>query len=125
MKVVIQRVINSSVLIDNKDKEEIDEGLMVLVGYTNNDSIKNIEYIVKKTVNLRIFEENNKMNLSGVPADERSMHNPRIPSHSNLFFPALLCELATYNESNSIRHSLSANFENIHKIDAYYEDFFL
>ena len=66
----------------------------------------------------------NKMNLSGVPADERSMHNPRIPSHSNLFFPALLCELAAYNESNSIRHSLSANLENTHKIDAYYEDFF-
>ena len=64
MKVVVQRVINSSVLIDGKDEEKIDQGLMVLVGFTYNDTIEDINYIVKKIVNLRIFEENDKMTLS-------------------------------------------------------------
>lgn len=64
MKVVVQRVINSSVLIDNKDKKTINQGLMILVGFTYNDTKDDIDYIIKKILNLRIFEENNKMNLS-------------------------------------------------------------
>lgn len=64
MKVVVQRVINSSVLIDGKDEEKINKGLMVLVGFTYNDTIEDINYIIKKIVNLRIFEENDKMTLS-------------------------------------------------------------
>ena len=64
MKVVVQRVINSSVLIDSKDEEKIDKGLMVLVGFTYNDTIEDINYIIKKIVNLRIFEVDDKMTLS-------------------------------------------------------------
>ena len=64
MKVVVQRVINSSVLIDNKEEKKIDKGLMILVGFTYNDTIDDINYIIKKILNLRIFEENDKMNLS-------------------------------------------------------------
>ena len=64
MKVVVQRVINSSVLIDNKEEKKIDKGLMILVGFTYNDTIDDIKYIINKIVNLRIFEENDKMNLS-------------------------------------------------------------
>lgn len=64
MKVVVQRVINSSVLIDSNMEEKIDKGLMVLVGFTYNDTIEDINYIIKKIVNLRIFEENDKMTLS-------------------------------------------------------------
>ncbi|MBO6145250.1 MAG: D-tyrosyl-tRNA(Tyr) deacylase [Bacilli bacterium] len=64
MKVVVQRVINSSVLIDNNEERKIGKGLMVLVGFTYNDNIEDINYIIKKIVNLRIFEENDKMTLS-------------------------------------------------------------
>lgn len=64
MKVVIQRVINSSVVIDNMETKKIDKGLMILAGFTYNDTKEDIDYIIKKIVNLRIFEENNKMNLS-------------------------------------------------------------
>ena len=64
MKVVVQRVINSSVLIDNTEEKKIDKGLMILVGFTYNDTIDDINYIIRKVLNLRIFEENNKMNLS-------------------------------------------------------------
>lgn len=65
MKLVIQRVKNSNVLIDNKDTKNINNGLMLLVGFTYNDTIEDIKYITNKVVNMRIFEdENNKLNLS-------------------------------------------------------------
>ena len=64
MKVVVQRVINSSVNIDNEINKSINKGLMILVGFTYNDTKEDIDYIIKKVLNLRIFEENNKMNLS-------------------------------------------------------------
>ena len=65
MKVVVQRVINSSVEIDNKIYNSIDNGLMILVGFTQDDTSNDIDYCVKKIVNLRIFDdENGVMNKS-------------------------------------------------------------
>ena len=64
MKVVIQRVLNSSVLIDNNELYKIDKGLMILLGMTYNDSIKDVNYLINKIINLRIFEKDDKMNLS-------------------------------------------------------------
>lgn len=65
MKLVIQRVKKSKVIINNSSEEKINKGLMILVGFTYNDTEEDINYIVKKVSNLRIFEdENNKMNLS-------------------------------------------------------------
>lgn len=57
MKVVVQRVKSSSVTIDNKLYNSIDKGLMVLVGFTEGDNTIDIDYIVKKIVNLRIFDD--------------------------------------------------------------------
>ncbi len=65
MRVVIQRVIESSVTIDNKIFNSINNGLMILVGFTEGDNSLDIDYIVKKIVNLRIFDdENGVMNKS-------------------------------------------------------------
>lgn len=65
MRVIVQRVDNCSVLIDNKKEESINKGLMLLVCFTYNDTIDDINYIVKKICNLRIFSDDmNKMNLS-------------------------------------------------------------
>jgi D-tyrosyl-tRNA(Tyr) deacylase len=65
MKVVIQRSKHSSVSVDNKIVGQIDNGLVILVGFTYNDDIKNIEYIIDKIINLRIFDDdNNVMNKS-------------------------------------------------------------
>lgn len=64
MRVVIQRVLKSSVLIDDKYEESINEGVMILLGMTYNDSIDDINYIIKKVLNLRIFDQDDKMNLS-------------------------------------------------------------
>ncbi len=57
MKVVIQRSKNSNVMIDNKIYNSINKGLVVLSCFTEGDSIEDINYIVKKIVNLRIFDD--------------------------------------------------------------------
>ena len=65
MKVVAQRVIYSKVEVDNKIVGRSDKGLMLLVGFTQGDSIKEIEWMIDKIVNLRIFDdENGVMNKS-------------------------------------------------------------
>ena len=64
MRVVIQRSKEASVSFNDK-VNKIDKGLVVLLGMTNNDTIEDIKYLVKKIVNLRIFEDSdNKMNYS-------------------------------------------------------------
>lgn len=65
MKVVIQRSKESSVSVDNKVIGKIDRGLVVLVGFTNGDTINEINYMVNKIINLRIFDdEDGVMNKS-------------------------------------------------------------
>ena len=65
MKVVITRVKKASVKIENKLISEIKNGLLVLVGFTENEDENKIDYMVKKITNLRIFnDENNVMNKS-------------------------------------------------------------
>ena len=65
MRVVVQRSLNSSVSIDNKVVGTIDSGYVLFVGFTHNDDINIVEHMVKKILNLRIFEDSDgKMNLS-------------------------------------------------------------
>ena len=65
MKVVVQRVKKSSVVVDNNVVGKIDKGLLVLVGFTEGDSINEIKWMVNKLVNLRIFDDDaGVMNLS-------------------------------------------------------------
>ena len=58
MKVVVQKAINAKCEVDNKITGQIANGLMILVGFTEGDSIDSIKYMCKKIVNLRIFEDN-------------------------------------------------------------------
>ena len=65
MKVLVQRVISSSVEVDNKVVGKIDNGLTLLVGFTEGDTSKEIDYMVDKVINLRVFDdENGVMNKS-------------------------------------------------------------
>lgn len=67
MKVVVQKVLNASVVVNKEEVGKINSGLLIFVGFTHNDNISNIKYIVNKIVNLRIFEDNNNvMNLSAL-----------------------------------------------------------
>ena len=65
MRVLVQRSLDSSVEVDGKITGKIDNGLVLLVGFTEGDNIDTIKYLVKKVVNLRIFDdENGVMNKS-------------------------------------------------------------
>ena len=65
MRVVVQRCDGGKVTVDNKVVGEIGKGLMLLVGFTDTDTSKEIDYMVDKVVNLRVFDdENGVMNKS-------------------------------------------------------------
>ena len=65
MRIIVQKVAHSNVVIDNKTNGEIKKGFMVLVGFTHDDTAAIIDKMVDKMINLRIFEdENGKLNLS-------------------------------------------------------------
>lgn len=65
MKTVIQRVTNANVKVDNETVGEIKQGLVVLVGISDEDTEEIVKQMVRKIANLRIFtDDNGKMNLS-------------------------------------------------------------
>ena len=65
MRVLVQRSLKSSVSVNNKVVGSIDSGLVLLVGFTEGDTSSDIDYLVKKVVNLRIFDdEDGVMNRS-------------------------------------------------------------
>lgn len=65
MRAVIQRVTEASVKVDGKVTGAIKEGLLILVGIEDSDTQEDIEWLTKKIVGLRIFnDENGVMNLS-------------------------------------------------------------
>ena len=65
MKLVIQRVKNASVEVDNKIVGKIGQGFLVLLGVGPEDTKKEADFLIQKLIKLRIFkDENDKMNLS-------------------------------------------------------------
>ncbi len=64
MRLVVQRVKNAEVKVDEKITGSIEKGFLVLLGVTHTDTKETADYLVKKLCKLRIFEdENEKMNL--------------------------------------------------------------
>lgn len=64
MKLVVQRVKNAQVEVENKIVGKINQGFLVLLGVTHNDTKETADYLVKKLCKLRVFtDENDKMNL--------------------------------------------------------------
>ena len=65
MKAVIQRVKSASVSVDDKIIGEIATGFLILLGVEQSDTQDDLDYLVKKTIGLRIFKDDNKnLNLS-------------------------------------------------------------
>lgn len=65
MKLVIQRVTNASVTVENNVVGKIGKGFLVLLGVGPEDTTAQADYLVQKLIKLRVFEdENEKMNLS-------------------------------------------------------------
>ncbi|WP_047247620.1 D-aminoacyl-tRNA deacylase [Maribacter thermophilus] len=65
MRTVLQRVSRASVTVDGKIVSSIENGLLLLLGITNDDGLEDIQWLVRKVVNLRIFnDEEGVMNRS-------------------------------------------------------------
>jgi len=70
MKVVIQRVSEASVIINNAEVASIKTGLLILLGIVNEDSQEDIDWLCKKILNLRIFpDDSDVMNTSVLDAN--------------------------------------------------------
>lgn len=108
MKVIIQRVLNASVSVDNSTIGSIERGYLVLLGVGSDDTKQTADRIIKKLLNLRLFaDENDKTNLS-----IRDIHGSLLivsqftlyadcrkgnrPSFTNAGSPALAEELYEY-----------------------------
>ena len=57
MRIVVQRSKEASVSVDNKVVGKIDHGMVILVGFTYNDTIEDIDYMINKVINLRIYDD--------------------------------------------------------------------
>lgn len=65
MRAVIQRVAHASVTIEGTVKSEIGQGFLILLGVCDEDSMEDVDWLVKKVANLRVFDdEQGVMNLS-------------------------------------------------------------
>lgn len=70
MKVLVQRVLEANVEVNKEVVGSINKGLLLFVGFTNGDTSKEIDYMVNKVLNLRIFDDNNGiMNKSLLDTD--------------------------------------------------------
>lgn len=70
MRVVVQRVLSASVTVGDKCISEIENGLLVLLGVTPEDTVEDVEWLVRKITQLRIFnDENGVMNSALLDVD--------------------------------------------------------
>ena len=84
MKLVIQRVTSASVEVDGEIIGEIADGLMVLVGFGENDTVKEADYLARRLAKLRIFEdENGRMNLSVMDIEGKLLLVPQFTLYAH------------------------------------------
>ncbi|RLD27633.1 MAG: D-tyrosyl-tRNA(Tyr) deacylase [Bacteroidetes bacterium] len=85
MKAVIQRVSKASVTIEGAKVASIDSGLLILLGIINEDTQKDINWLSKKIVNLRIFgDEEGVMNTSLIDIDGEAIVISQFTLHANV-----------------------------------------
>lgn len=84
MRVIIQRVEQASVEIENKVKSSIGNGLLVLAGFDDDDKESDLEWMSKKVLQLRIFnDDNGLMNLSVKDVDGEILVVSQFTLHAN------------------------------------------
>ena len=82
MKILVQRSLESSVSVNNKTVGKIDKGMVIFVGFSKTDGSSQIEYLINKILNLRIFDDENgimnKLSISQFTlyADTRKGNRP-------------------------------------------------
>ena len=84
MRIVIQKVKQASVTINKEIIAAINQGLLVFLGIENTDTLEDIDYLVKKIVQLRIFDdENGVMNLSAKDVNAEILLVSQFTLHAN------------------------------------------
>ena len=84
MRAVIQRVSRASVTVDGKTISKIENGLLILLGIENADAKDDIEWLSRKIVNLRIFnDENGVMNKSLIEVDGEAIVVSQFTLHAS------------------------------------------
>lgn len=84
MRVLIQRVSEASVTIDKNEYSSISKGLLILVGIENDDADEDIDYLCKKIINLRIFDDaKGVMNESILKQEGQMMVISQFTLHAN------------------------------------------
>ncbi len=73
MKVVVQRSLAASCEVDGKITGKINQGMVLLVGFTIGDSKETVDYMVQKVLNLRIFDDENGIMNKSIDRDAASI----------------------------------------------------
>lgn len=73
MKIVVQRSLKASCEVDGKITGKIDNGLVLLVGFAEGDNKQIIDYMVKKVLNLRIFDDENGIMNKSIDKEKSSI----------------------------------------------------
>ena len=103
MRAVIQRVSHASVTINGVVKSEIKQGFLILLGVCDEDTMEDVEWLVKKVANLRVFgDENDVMNLSIQDVDG----NPLVVSQFTLFASYKKGNRPSWFKAGSHEHSI-------------------
>ena len=89
MRTVIQRVSKASVTINGTLKSEIEKGFLILIGICNDDTIEDVEWLVKKIANLRVFDD-----------DEGVMNRSIIDVQGDILVVSQFTLFASYKKGN-------------------------
>lgn len=89
MRTVIQRVSKASVTINGALKSEIKKGFLILIGICNDDTIEDVEWLVKKIANLRVFDD-----------DEGVMNRSIIDVQGDILVVSQFTLFASYKKGN-------------------------
>ena len=89
MKAVIQRVSHASVTIEGSVKSSIEKGYLILLGICNEDSQVDIDWLVHKIVNLRIFDDENSV-----------MNRNILDANGNIIVVSQFTLMASYKKGN-------------------------
>ena len=109
MRVLVQRCNKASVSVDNKIVGKIENGMMILVGFTHTDTSENIDYMVDKVLNLRIYD------------DESGVMNKSIIDNGGSILS--VSQFTLYGDAKKGRRPSYANALNGEKAVLLYEEF--
>ena len=101
MRVIIQRVKNAQVIIDKSEERTVESGLLVFLGIEAADNASDVEWLVNKVLNLRIFNDENGENIT-------------------LVYP--FKSFTRFNEDNGLPKNFQKEYEKINGLGSFRRD---